>query len=79
MNEEVNNHLKNLAQKLVALSKIAREANEELTYYTREINSNIKLPLPKTGTDFIQFPIHYEDKVVRGGMFTRHFLDQYDI
>ena len=79
MEKSINPHLKQLSGKLVALSKIIREANEELTYYTIDLNNSEKTPPPCNGTDFLQFLMHYEDKVVRGALSTREFLDLYDI
>ena len=79
MNIPINPHLKQLSGKLVAVSKLAKEASDELSKYCIDLNTPTKCEPPKTGTDFVQFLLHYEDKVVHGGMFTRDFLDLYDI
>jgi len=79
MDKPINQHLKQLSAQLSAIFHIAKEANEELSKYCVDLNTPTKCALPKTGTDFVQFLMHYEDKVVNGGMFTRDFLDLYDI
>jgi len=76
---EMNIHLKNLSGKLCALSTILREAHAELTAYTKDLNTPPKSPAPQSGTDFLQFLMHYEDRVVHGALTTKEFLNLFDI